>query len=183
MRISRVLRAAGISLALCCAASAQGPRSVLGYVDSTSFWVDLPDGWQVDQAAAKRVGAIFILVPADSTFRSAPFVVIASVFHSTSVDDAMAKDKASFLARDPDIMVSDKGQITATAGQQWSLREFRSAKLRNQAHETVAYVAQGPNVLVLTYSAETEPQYQVGLPGFQVLLKTYAVGPKVAPPQ
>jgi hypothetical protein len=65
MRISRVLGAAVITLAVCCVAVAQGPRSVLGYVDSTSFWVDTPDGWQADQATAKRVGAIFILLPAD----------------------------------------------------------------------------------------------------------------------
>jgi hypothetical protein len=182
MRISRVLSAAGITLALCCLAAAQGPRSVLGYVESTSFWVDMPDGWQADQAAAKRVGAIFILLPADSTFRSAPFLVIASVFHSTSVDAAMANDKASFLARDPDIMVSDKQQIAAAAGQQFSVREFISAKLRNQAYETVAYVALGPHVLALTCSAQTEPQYQAALPAFQALLKTYALGAKVVTP-
>jgi hypothetical protein len=156
---------------------------VVGLIDSTSFWVDLPDGWQADQAAAKRLGAIFILLPADSTFGSAPFLVIASVFHSTSVAVAMAKDTAAFRARDPDLMVSDKAQIAAAAGQQLSLREFRSARLRSQAYETVAYVALGPNVLALTYSAETEPQYQAGLPVFQGLLKTYGAGPKVVPAQ
>ncbi len=91
----------------------------------------------------------------------------------------MAKDKASSLARDADIVVSDKQQIAATGGQQFFLREFRSAKLRNQGYETVAYVALGPHVLVLTYSAQTEPQYRAGLPAFEDLLRTYVVGPKV----
>jgi hypothetical protein len=179
MRISRALSIAWISLAICCAAAAQGPRSVLGYVDSVSFWVGIPDGWQVDQATAKQLGALLILLPQNSTFRSAPFLVVASAFHNISVDAAMSKDKASFQARDPDIVISDESSITSEAGQQFSVREFRSAKLRNQPYETVAYAALGPHVLVLSYSAQTEPQYQAGLPAFQGVLKSYAVGPKV----
>ena len=62
------------------------------------------------------------------------------------------------------------------------MREFRGGKLRNQAYETAAYVALGSNVLVLTYSAQTEPPYLADLPAFQALLKTYAVGPTVVTP-
>lgn len=136
MRFSRALTAACLGVALCCAAAAQSPRSVLGYVGSTSFWVDMPDGWQADQATAKRLGAIFILLPGDSTFRSAPSLVIASVFHSVSVDAAMAKDKASFLARDPDIAVTDEYSHhrysgTAILGARVQRRQATQPSLRN----------------------------------------------------
>jgi hypothetical protein len=172
-QLVRAVAAFSVALAFCSSTFAQEPLSILGYTDSASFWLEIPAGWRSDAEAAKRTGAMFVLLPQQSTFDTAPAVIVASAYHATSLDVEMTKDRASFLGDDPKIRISDRQAIVAKSGARFSVREFRSLLLREQGFESVAYHQQGPDVVILTLSAQTEPTYREGQKTFAVFLKTY----------
>jgi hypothetical protein len=163
----------GLALGLSISIPAQEPLSILGYTKSTSFWMEIPKGWRSDTEASRRTGAMFILEPDGYTFGTAPAIIVASSYGQTSLDLAMSKDKASFLAADPDAKLLDQPPLVAKSGAGFSIRQFRSKKLQQQAYETVAYHSEGIDVLTFTLSAKTEAQFDSGQAVFANLLGTY----------
>ena len=154
-------------------ARAAEPLSILGYTKSVSFWVDLPPGWRSDADAAKRTGAIFILLRSDTDFDTAPSVIVASAYEQTSLATAMKNDRASFLEGDPDIRIADRQPVVAKSGAQFLVREFRSQRLKQQGFELVAYHSEGPDVVVLTLSAQSDNQFREGQTVFGALLGSF----------
>jgi len=167
------LALAGCGLALCVSAFATEPLSILGYTQSESFWVELPKGWRCDADAAKSSGAMFILLPEGVTFDSAPSVIVASAYEDSALDEAMSRDRASFLSQDADIRISDRESIVAKSGARFSVRDFLSHRLTQQGYESVAYTKLGTSVVVLTLSAQTEAQFRSGQKVFRAVLGTF----------
>jgi len=171
MRASSIIAALLLSLSV--GAWAEEPLSILGYTSAASFWAEMPKGWQSDTAAAKKIGAIFVLLPKTYTFNSAPIVIVASAYHNTTVENAMSQDSASFVADDPAIHISSVRRVVAKKGAQFTVRQFRSEKLKQQGYESVAYHQEGPDVVVLTLSAQFEPALNNGIPIFDEMLATF----------
>ena len=160
-------------VALCVSAFAAEPLSILGYTKSTSFWVELPPGWRCDPDAGKQSGAMFVLLPQEFTFDSAPVAIVATSFQESRLDEAMKKDRASFLDQDPEMQVSDLNPVATKSGARFSVREFRSQRLKQQGFEAVAYTQLGPDVVVLTLSAQTETRLRDGQKIFRKVLSTF----------
>lgn len=151
------------------------PLSILGYTRSVSFWMNIPEGWRSDSAAAKRLGAIFVLVPQRYTFDNAPAVMTASSYTKASVATAMATDRAAFIKHAPDIHIVNRNAIMTKAGGKFLVRQFRSHLLEKhgQGYESVAYHQQGPDTIVITLSAYTKSQYRKSLRTFVRFVETY----------
>jgi hypothetical protein len=121
-----------------------------------------------------------MLRPADYTFDSAPYVVYANMLGDSTIESAMESDAREFRASDPQLKITDRAGVTSKSGEKFKLREFRSAKLRQQGYEAIAYLPRGKHVLLFVFSAQSEAQYAAGFPVFQQLLSTYSSSaPKV----
>ena len=160
-------------LALSSSVWANEPLSILGYTSSSSFWVNLPAGWKPDGAAAKRYGAIFILHQAGFTFNTAPAVIVASAYHDDTLKDAIKRDASEFRKADPQIHISEVHSLVADKGARFFVREFRSAKLKEQGYESAAYHQEGVDVVVLTMSAQSNIALKRETPMFHALLKSF----------
>ena len=158
---------------LCPRVWANEPLSILGYTSSSSFWMNLTAGWQSDEAAAKRYGAIFILHQAGFTFNTAPVVIVASAYHGDTLKDAMERDASEFRKSDPQIHISAVRSLIADKGARFLVREFRSAKLKEQGYESVAYHREGHDVVVFTLSAQSNEALKQEAPIFHALLKSF----------
>jgi hypothetical protein len=133
----------------------------------------MPPGMENDAEVTKRFGAIFVLRSIGTSIDSAPFVVTASAFDASSVETAISSDTATFRSRDPNIKISARNVVPAKKGGTFTVRDFRSAQLREQGYETAAYIQQGSQVLVLVYSAQTEQNFRLGYQKFEGLLKSF----------
>jgi hypothetical protein len=166
--LSAVLVAASIA-----ANGAQGDTSILGYVGSSSFWMDVPRGWDSDPPTASKLKVIFVLTPAGSTFDSAPAFIMGSPHANSSVAEAMDKVRAGALSKDP------AAQITALPSLEVgkstiSLLEIRSSATRPHPLETVAFIPLQNNVVVVRLSAATEEPYNRGRAALTDVLKSHS---------
>jgi hypothetical protein len=168
----RSLLLAAILMASGSALSAQSGNSMLGYVGSASFWLDVPAGWAADQQAAKQFGAVFVLTPPGATFNTAGVVIIGSSFKSKTVEAAIAQIKSKTLSQDAGAQIAELPAIDAR-GTKMSLIEVRTKALRSQPFETIACVALGQDVVVITLSALAEEPYSRARSIFADLLKSY----------
>lgn len=164
-----------LSLGVPVPARSREPLSILGYTRSVSFWMLLPDGWPPDTEAAKKFGAIFILVPKQYGFGNAPAVIVASAYTKTALVAAMTIDRDRYLKHAPDGQIADRNSIVAKSGGKFLVREFRSHLLGTdgQGYESVAYHQQGPDTIVITLSAYTKSQYRNALRTFIPFVHTY----------
>lgn len=160
-------------LVLCSRTWANDPLQILGYTASSSFWVNMPVGWQSDEATAKRYGAVFVLHPTGFTFDSAPAVILASAYRNDSLNDAIRRDASGFRKDDAHIGIEEARPLIANKGARFLMREFRSAKLKQQGFESVAYHQEGPDVIVFTLSAQSQEALKQGTPIFRALLKSF----------
>lgn len=137
----------------------------------------MPDGWRSDGAAARRLGAIFILVPQRYTFNNAPVIIVASAYTKTPLVAAMAIDREAFLKHAPDERIVNRDAIVAKAGAKFLVREFRSQLLEKhgQGYESVAYHQQGPDTIVVTLSGYSKSPYREALRTFVSFVESYDV--------
>jgi hypothetical protein len=168
----RSLLLAAVLISSAPAFSAQSESSMLGYVGKSSFWLDVPTGWTADQQAAKNFGAVFVLVPPGTNFNSAAVIIIGSSYKGKTVADAIGQTKSGTLSKDPAAQIEERPSIEA-GGAKMSLLEIRSKANRSQPFETIAFVALGQDVLVVTLSGLAEEPYNRGKGIFSTLLTTY----------
>ncbi len=148
-------------------------KSILGYIDSTSFWVDMPVGWYNDQTVSKRFGTPFFLLPEGYSFENAPAVIYASSFRVSSTKEAMEEDISNFHSRDPETDILDAGTITSKSGRKFELKTFQSKKLKSQSNEAVAYLKEKEFILSIVLSAQGVQQYQRAYPTFKTMVESY----------
>jgi hypothetical protein len=139
--------------------------------DKKSFSVNVPAGWIADQQAAKRFGAVFVLVPPGTSFNNAAAIIIGSSYKGISVADAIEKTRSQTRSRDPAAQMTELPAVTVGTAR-FSVLEIRS-KVGSQPFETVACVTLGQDVLVLTLSALAEVPYSRAGEIFTAMLKSY----------
>jgi hypothetical protein len=86
--------------------------------------------------------------------------------------DNISQTKSETLSRDPAAQVEELPSID-TGSARMSLLEIRSKANRSQPFETVAFVALGPDVLVLTLSGLAEEPYNRSKSVFTGILNSY----------
>jgi hypothetical protein len=176
---SSLLTAIVLAAALGAAApvpAAQGETSILGYVGSSSFWIDVPDGWTSDPQTASRQKSIFVLMPVGSTFDAARALIIGSPYANLSVAEALEKVKASIISRDP------AAEITALPALEvgktrFSLLEIRSSASSSQPFQTIAFLPLQNNVAVIALSARAEEPHRQGRGVLMDMLRSLANPP------
>jgi hypothetical protein len=141
------------------APAAQGETSILGYVGSSSFWIDVPAGWTSDPQTASKQKAIFVLMPAGSTFDAARALIIGSPHANLSVAEAMEKVKASTRAGDPAAEITAL-PVLEVGKARFSLLEVRSPASGSHPFETIAFLPLQNNVAVITLRALAEEPHR-----------------------
>jgi hypothetical protein len=168
----RSLFFAAILIASASAFTAQSESSMLGYVGKSSFWLDVPTGWTADQQAAKQFGAIFVLTPPGTNFNSAGAIILGTSYKGKTVEAAIAQVKSKTSAQDPGAQITDLPAVDA-GGTKMSLIEIRTKVIKSQPFETIAFVALGQDVVVITLSGLAEEPYNRAGSVLTHLLRSY----------
>mgnify|MGYP001544687094 CR=1 FL=1 len=150
-------------------------RSILGYEDDKSFWLNIPGGWNQDSDIANRFGTIFFLIPEGHDFNSAPTVIYASLYKDKKLKDAVSLDKKKFSQKDPEIAISEEYKIKTPKGKEIIYLVFKSKILKSQPYEAIAYIEEDGVVFTIALSALTEKVFQEMLPTYKKMLESYDV--------
>jgi hypothetical protein len=150
-------------------------RSILGYQDDKSFWLNIPSGWYQDADIANRFGAIFFLLPDGYDFNSAPSVIYASSYKNKKLKEAVSYDKMKFKEKDPNIKISDERLVKSSKGRNISYLVFESEMLKSQPFEAVAYIEENNVVFTIIISAFTKEIFSKMLPVYENMLASYEI--------
>ena len=173
MKFRTVLLAVIFGLQASALVHAAESLSALGYTSNSSFWADIPHGWYSDATTAQRLGGIFVLVPDNSTFDSASCVITAGSYENTSLDKAMQSDREAILSQDPVAQISSQPPVITAKGKRFTLRETHSKVMKAQPYDLVAFIQLGPDVIVLSYSALKESDFNSQKATFMKVLRTF----------
>lgn len=157
------------------APAAQGDTAILGYVGRSSFWIDVPRGWESDPQTASKLKVIFVLTPTGATLEGADALIIGSGHTNSSVAEAVEKVRTAALAKDP------AAEITALPALEdgrsaISMIGIRSNGIHPRPFETVAFIVLQNNVAVVTLSAVTEESHRRGREALMAMLRSQARG-------
>jgi hypothetical protein len=148
-------------------------RSILGYIDDISFWLDIPDGWYQDPKVAAKYGAIFFLIPSGYQFDNAPAVIYSSSFKKKSAKEAMLRDEEAFKTNDPNVKISAPEIFKSAKGKNIIIRIFESKVLRSQPFEAIAYIEEKNITITVVVSVFEKNNFDIILPYFKKMLSTY----------
>jgi len=148
-------------------------KSILGYFDDKSYWLNIPDGFYQDANNAARIGAIFLLIPDGYDFNSAPAIIYSAVYADKIAKDAISFDVDKFKSRAPQLTVKDTQKEISTTGKEVLFKEFIDPSSKQQPYEVVSYVQEGDSVVTVVMSAFQENGYKYLLPAFINMAKSY----------
>jgi hypothetical protein len=178
-----VLAASGAEGQVLQQGSTSSTRSALVYHGRTSFFVNAPNGWVIDDSdAARAQGPMAVLYRRGESWRSAEAVMYANVLTllgtgpnalATTIDAEVARWSASA----GDAVVTPLIDIRTGTGEAAKVRKFVSRSRRT--HEVVAYIRNGSTVPILVVLARSEEALVDAYPDFVRLVKSYAPGPLV----
>ena len=163
--------------------STSSTRSALVYHGRTSFFVNTPNGWVIDDSEAARAqGPIAVFYRRGESWRSGDAVMYANVLTllgtapnalATTIDAEVAR----WSTAAGDAVVTALVDIRTGTGEAAKVRKFVSRSRRT--HEVVAYVRNGSTVPILVVLARSEEALVDAYPDFVRLVKSYAPGPLV----
>ncbi|WP_028886854.1 hypothetical protein [Teredinibacter turnerae] len=155
-------------------------KLILGYFNDRSYWVNIPEGFYQDAATAKRIGAVFLLIPNGYDFNGAPAVIYSAVYSNKLVSEASKHDVEKFGGSSSEVKVRESSVDTLIGKNKILINEFINPSSKQQPYESVAYVQEGESVVTLVVSAFVKQNYDYILPEFIEMVKTYeSVGIKV----
>lgn len=141
-----------------------------------------PAGWQQDRAASEANG-INVQIPAGATFTAAETVIYAKALYKplvptlTSLARLIASDKKDFLARDPELLVSQAAALATGDGRRLESFTFSPGAKGGGNWEQVAYGEEGDFFLIFTVSSQTRS----GLAGAQPAYRQFVGGYREKP--
>jgi hypothetical protein len=150
-------------------------RSILGYQDDKSFWLDIPSGWYQDADIANRFGAIFFLLPDGYDFNNAPAVIYASSYKHMKLKEAISYDKEISKGKDPNIKISNEQYVISSKEKKITYLIFESKAQRSQPFEAVAYIEENDVVFTIAISALTKEAFMKMLPVYKNMLASYEI--------
>jgi hypothetical protein len=161
---------------------ATGPEGQTGlvYTDSTSFWIDVPRGWVLDDDAGRRDGQIAVLYRQGESWKTGEPVMYATVItpksgFNAAVPAAVRSDSAQWAGQVRDLVFAVSDSIRTVSGAFAHIRSYRSALTRQ--YSTVAYMQADARVWMLTLSARSPASHAAAYPEFVAMVKSYAPGP------
>lgn len=163
--------------------STSSTRSALLHHGRTSFFVNSPNGWVIDDSDATRAqGPMAVFYRRGESWRSGTAVMYANVLTLLgTAPNALAMtidaEVARWSAAAGDAVVTALIDIRTGTGDAAKVRKFVSQARRT--HEVVAYIRNGSTVPILVVVARSEEALEDAYPDFVRLVKSYAPGPLV----
>jgi hypothetical protein len=163
--------------------STSSTRSALHHNGRTSFFVNAPQGWILDDSdAARAQGPMAVLYRRGESWRSGDAVMYANVLTllgraGSALANTIDVEVARWSAAAGDAVVTPLVDIVTNTGDVAKVRKFVSATSRT--HEVVAYIRNGSTVPIIVVVARSEEALVDAYPDFVRLVKSYAPGPLV----
>jgi len=158
-------------------------RSALRHNGRTSFFVNAPNGWVIDDSEAARAqGAMAVFYRRGESWRSGDAVMYANVLtllgtSPNALANTIDAEVARWSAAAGDAVVTPLIDIRTGAGDVAKVRKFVSQVRRT--HEVVAYLRNGSTVPILVVVARSEEALVDAYPDFVRLVMSYGPGPLV----
>ncbi len=151
----------------------ENEKSILGYFEDSSYWVNMPNEFNNDPDTSKRFGTIFFLIPNGFNFNDAPAVIYSTVFKNKTVNSAIEEDVKRFKDEAPKLTVSKTEYFKSKAGNSIAVKEFINPSSRQQPYESIAYIQEDSHVVVIVVSAFSKANYEYVVPMFKKMLESY----------
>ena len=165
---------------LCFSASALSQRS--DGTDGTillgrhyGFILKEPNGWVIDDAAAKSQGLEAVLYREGSSWKQAVAVMYARVIYKdktqATVEKVIADDVSDFLKQSPGSKVSDSPELPTRDKKKAVVKGFWDAANKN--YDSVAFIDEPKVVVILALSSRDKNEFDKSLPDFKALVGSY----------
>jgi len=146
------------------------------------WWPKLPtvEGWHHDREHSCMYSAN-AQAPDGYTFANAETVIYAKALYkprmpeTTSLEMLIKDDKNQFLARDPNIVISEAESLTTGDGQ--VMKSFTFFPKQHGNWEQVSYGEEGDYYLIFTVSSRTKDGYKKTLEAYKKFVSGYKEKP------
>jgi hypothetical protein len=167
-----------VAALLTCTAASSGDAGSghvgIVYGKGHAFGVTAPAGWVLDNHSGRSAGIVVVFYPERSSWKNATAVMYANTARrpaDTSLESFITEDWQRFKANGADVkMVAGPPETTAD-NKQAQVRYFSGDKWDNR--EAVAYIQEDNVFVMLVLTSRTQESYNLALPAFQQLVKSY----------
>jgi hypothetical protein len=164
---------------LCFSASGLGQKSdddgtiLLG--QHYGFILKEPNGWVIDDAAAKSQGLQAVLYREGSSWKEAVAVMYVRVIYKdktqATVEKVIADDVREFLKQRPGSNVSNSTDLATRDKKKAVVKGFFDATNKN--YDSVAFIDEPKVVVILALSSRDKNELEKSLPAFTALVGSY----------
>ena len=155
-----------------------GARAALVYGEGHAYWLTAPDGWVLDGRAGAEQGLFAVFYPAGSTWSSAPAVMYTTTSPRDSAADqpleaSVDADMARARAMSPGLRVARVPPLTTQDGKHAEVRLITGDRRGN--NEAVAFIGEGPAVVVVTLTSRDLDRFTRAYPAFESVVRSYSL--------
>lgn len=150
-----------------------------------SFILKEPNGWVMDDAAAKAQGLQAVLYKQGSSWKQAVAVMYVRVVYKgekqPTAEKVINDDISEFLKQGPGSKVSDSAELATRDKKKAVVKGFFDATNKN--YESVAFVDEPNLVVILALSSRDKNEFEKSFPAFEALVGSYSFVRELANPR
>ena len=140
-----------------------------------AFILKEPNGWVIDDAAAKSQGLQAVLYRKGSSWQNAVAVMYARVVYKDktqpTVETVITDDIRDFLKQSSESTVSGSPELATQDKKKAVVKRFYDASNKN--YESVAFIDEPKIVVILALSSRNKKEFEESLPAFNALVGSY----------
>jgi hypothetical protein len=144
------------------------------YGKGHAFAVTAPPGWVLDNQSGVSAGLYVVFYPEGSSWKNARAAMYANTTRrqaGTSLESFIAEDWQRFKENGADVKVFAAPPEATADNKEAQIRYFSGDKWDNR--EAVAYIEEDEVFVVLALTSRTPESFNMALPAFRQLVKSY----------